>query len=50
MKARFETLKKDLFNVFVMGNADDRQLYRVYILIAIPVFAFFAMFGTFPKY
>ncbi|WP_162996349.1 hypothetical protein [Mucilaginibacter celer] len=50
MKARFEILKKDLYNVFVMGNADDRQLYRIYLLIAIPVFMVFAMFGTFPKY
>ncbi|MEO3403471.1 hypothetical protein AAFN85_06190 [Mucilaginibacter sp. CAU 1740] len=50
MKARIETLKKDLYNVFVMGNADDRQLYRVYLLLALPAITFMLMFGTFPKY
>ena len=50
MKARFETLKKDLYNVFVVGNADDRQLYRIYLLLAIPLVTFFLTFGTFPKY
>ncbi|PWK78760.1 hypothetical protein LX99_01212 [Mucilaginibacter oryzae] len=50
MKEKIEMLKKDLYNVFVMGNADDRQLYRVYLLIAVPALVFFAMFGNFPKY
>lgn len=43
-------IKKDLYNVFVMGNADDRQLARIYFLLAVPVFTLFCIFGNFPKY
>ena len=50
MKAKFETIKQDLYKVFIMGNADERQLYRVYLLIAIPALMTFFLFGNFPKY
>ena len=50
MKAKLITIKKDLFNVFVMGNADDRQLGRVCLLLAIPTFALLFSFGHFPLY
>ncbi|WP_172336743.1 hypothetical protein [Mucilaginibacter sp. SG564] len=50
MKARFNIIKKDLYNVFVMGNADEQQLARVYFLLAIPCFALLFTFGQFPKF
>lgn len=50
MKTKLNTIKKDLYNVFIMGNADDRQLARIYFLIAIPFFSLFLMFGHFPGY
>lgn len=50
MKTRLITIKKDLYNVFVMGNADDRQLARIYILLAVPLFALLFSFGHFPVY
>ncbi|HMG11349.1 MAG TPA: hypothetical protein VK609_22700 [Mucilaginibacter sp.] len=50
MKAKLNIIKKDLYNVFVVGNANDRQLARVYVLLAIPVFTLFLVLGHFPKY
>ena len=41
MKAKLKSLKADLYNVFVVGNADDRQLAKAYFLLAIPLFAIF---------
>jgi hypothetical protein len=50
MKAKLNIIKKDLYNVFVMGNADDRQLARIYFLLAIPCFTLLFTFGHFPKF
>jgi hypothetical protein len=50
MKTKLNTIKKDLYHVFVMGNADDRQLAKAYFLLAIPLFTLFVLFGHFPKY
>jgi hypothetical protein len=36
MKAKLENLKADLYNVFVMGNANNVQMIRVYILLTVP--------------
>jgi hypothetical protein len=36
MKAKLENLKADLYNVFVMGNANNMQMTRVYILLTVP--------------
>jgi hypothetical protein len=50
MKAKLNIIKKDLYNVFVVGNANDRQLARVYVLLAVPLFTLFFVFGHLPKY
>ena len=36
MKAKIDNLKADLYNVFVMGNANNRQMMRVYVLLTAP--------------
>jgi hypothetical protein len=36
MKAKINNLKADLYNVFVMGNANNRQMARVYFLLTAP--------------
>ena len=36
MKAKINNMKADLYNVFVMGNANNRQLARVYVLLTAP--------------
>ncbi|MGF7072525.1 hypothetical protein [Mucilaginibacter sp. R-33] len=50
MKAKLKSLKADLYNVFVVGNADDKQLAKAYFLLAIPLFAIFFGLGSFPKF
>jgi len=47
MKTQIETIKADLYNVFVMGNANNRQLGRVYFLLATPVLALMLVLGLF---
>lgn len=37
MKAKINNIKVDLYNVFVMGNANNRQMARVYVLLTAPV-------------
>jgi len=36
MKTKIQTIKADLYNVFVMGNANNLQMARVYVLLTIP--------------
>jgi len=36
MKAKINDMKADLYNVFVMGNANNRQMARVYVLLTAP--------------
>ena len=36
MKAKLENMKADFYNVFVMGNANNRQMARVYVLLTVP--------------
>ena len=36
MKAKLNDMKADLYNVFVMGNANNRQMAKVYILLTVP--------------
>jgi hypothetical protein len=44
MKTRIQNIKADLYNVFVMGNANNFQMAKVYVLITVPVLsAFFAV-------
>jgi len=41
MEHKLNTLKTDLHNVFVEGNANAIQMARVFIIIAIPVISVF---------
>lgn len=41
MEHKLNTLKTDLHNVFVEGNANPLQMARVFILMAIPVITVF---------
>ena len=41
MEHKLNTLKTDLQNVFVEGNANPLQMARVFILMAIPVITIF---------
>ena len=44
MKAKLMNIKADLYNVFVMGNANSMQMARVYVLVAVPTLTL--MFAT----
>ena len=37
MEHKLNTLKADLYNVFVEGNANSLQMARVFVVLAIPV-------------
>jgi hypothetical protein len=37
MKANLEDLKADLYNVFVKGDANNREMARVYLLLTAPI-------------
>ncbi|WP_428328902.1 hypothetical protein [Mucilaginibacter sp.] len=37
MEHKLNTFKADLYNVFVEGNANNIQMARVFIILAIPV-------------
>jgi hypothetical protein len=37
MEHKLNTIKADMYNVFVEGNANSLQMARVFILLAIPV-------------
>lgn len=41
MEHKLNTLKTDLHNVFVEGNANPLQMARVFIIMAIPVISVF---------
>jgi len=45
MEQKLETIKADLYKVFVDGNANNIQIARVFILFAFPVMSafFFAL-------
>ncbi|MDB5158364.1 MAG: hypothetical protein JWR50_3071 [Mucilaginibacter sp.] len=47
MKTKINNLKKDLYNVFVMGNANNQQMGRVYLLLAIPALTILFAVGKF---
>lgn len=47
MKAKLQTLKADLYNVFVMGNANNFQMAKVYVLITAPVLSMFFAIAKF---
>lgn len=47
MKTKISNLKKDLYNVFVIGNANNQQMGRVYILLAIPALTVLCALGKF---
>lgn len=40
-----QTIKADLFNVFVQGNADKQQQARVFLLLFIPFFTAYMLAG-----
>ena len=41
MEHKLNTLKNDLYNVFVKGDANDLQMARVFVVLAIPVLVLF---------
>jgi hypothetical protein len=41
MEHKLNTLKTDLQNVFVEGNANSLQMARVFIILAIPLITIF---------
>ncbi|MDB4923471.1 hypothetical protein [Mucilaginibacter sp.] len=41
MEHKLNTLKNDLQNVFVQGNANGIQMARVFIIMAIPLITIF---------
>lgn len=50
MKNFISKLKTDLYNVFVQGNADQTQMARVFILLAVPTILPLLIFAEFPVY
>ena len=49
MKAHLNNLKASLYNVFVMGNANNMQIVKVWVLLAIPVLTLYVAVGHFPR-
>jgi hypothetical protein len=49
MKAQLNNLKNTLYNVFVMGNANNIQIVKVWVLLAIPVLTLYVAVGHFPR-
>jgi hypothetical protein len=47
MKTKIQTIKADLYNVFVMGNANNLQMARVYFLLTIPALTVLFAIGKF---
>ncbi len=47
MKAKIQTIKADLYNVFVMGNANNLQMARVYFLLTAPALTVLFAIGKF---
>jgi hypothetical protein len=47
MKTKIQTIKADLYNVFVMGNANNLQMARVYFLLTIPALTVLFAIGRF---
>ncbi len=43
MEHKLNTIKADLYDVFVEGNANNIQMMRVFILIALPVMTTFML-------
>ncbi len=47
MKTKIQTIKADLYNVFVLGNANNLQMARVYFLLTIPALTVLLAIGNF---
>jgi hypothetical protein len=47
MKTKLNTIKADMYKVFVLGNADNVQLAKAYFLLAIPLLTVFFTLGRF---
>lgn len=43
MEHKLNTFKADLYNVFVQGNADNTQMARVFIVLALPITTLFLL-------
>lgn len=41
MEYRLNTIKADLYNVFVEGNASSYQIAKVFVLIGFPIIGIF---------
>jgi hypothetical protein len=41
MEHKLNTLKSDLYNVFVKGDANNIQMARVFVVLAVPVMLIF---------
>jgi len=50
MRANLKTLKNDLYNVFVEGNAQSEQVARVFLVLAVPVTSVLMVLGHMPVY
>ncbi|GAA4338939.1 hypothetical protein GCM10023149_49330 [Mucilaginibacter gynuensis] len=48
MDAKLNTIKADLYNVFVEGNADRQQLARIFLLLFIPLMSLYIAVGKMP--
>jgi len=47
MKAKLNTIKNDIYRVFILGNADNVQLAKAYFLLAIPLLTVIFTLGHF---
>jgi len=47
MKAKLNTIKNDMYRVFILGNADNVQLAKAYFLLAIPLLTVIFTLGHF---
>jgi hypothetical protein len=49
MKAKLNNIKTSLYNVFIMGNANNMQIVKVWTLLAIPVLTLYLAVGHFQR-
>ncbi|SDT59985.1 hypothetical protein SAMN05216490_4247 [Mucilaginibacter mallensis] len=49
MKAILNNIKENLYNVFIMGNASNMQIVKVWALLAVPMLTLYVAVGHFPR-
>jgi len=49
MKAILNNIKENLYNVFIMGNANNVQIVKVWVMLAVPMLTLYVAVGHFAR-